>query len=71
MYPHVFPLHWLKGTCRIFNTLHYFVALMKNGHKKINQYLTDINQWLTNISQFGSIVTDFNQSKQISCFQYW
>ena len=71
MYPHVFPLHWLKGTCRIFNTLHYFVALMKNGHKKINQYLTDINQCFTNISQFESILTDFNQSKQISCFQYW
>ena len=31
MYPHVFPLHWLKTTCKIFNTPHYFVGLMKNG----------------------------------------
>ena len=31
MYPHGFPLHWIKGTYRIFYTLHYFVGLMKNG----------------------------------------
>ena len=31
MYPHVFHLHWLNGTCRIFNMLHYFVELMENG----------------------------------------
>ena len=29
MYPHVFSLDWIKGTCRIFYTLHYFVGLMK------------------------------------------
>ena len=30
MYPHVFPPHWIKGTWRIFYTLHYFTGLTKN-----------------------------------------
>ena len=30
MYPHVFPPHWIKETCIIFYTLHYFTGLSKN-----------------------------------------
>ena len=29
MYPHAFPLHWIKGNCGIFYTLHYLLRLTK------------------------------------------